>query len=183
MNRVDTKLAGAFVLEPKVFGDARGYFMETYHQEKYAAVGLTSPFVQDNLSYSARGVLRGLHFQYEYAQGKLLQVLQGEIWDVAVDIRVGSPTFGEWTAVTLSSDNRRQFYVDKGFAHGFVVVSETALVAYKCTELYHPEYERSLRWDDPALGIAWPLTDVQLSTKDKNGLLLKDIPSVELPVY
>ncbi|MBA3276938.1 MAG: dTDP-4-dehydrorhamnose 3,5-epimerase [Chloroflexia bacterium] len=180
MNILQTPLPGVLVIEPKVFGDSRGFFVETWQSERYAAAGLPA-FVQDNLSLSARGVLRGLHYQEPNAQGKLVQVLLGEVFDVAVDIRRGSATFGTWHGVTLSSENKRQFYVPAGFAHGFIVTSETALFAYKCTELYRPEHDHSLRWDDPDIGIAWPIDEPSLSAKDAEAPRLAEIPHDELP--
>jgi dTDP-4-dehydrorhamnose 3,5-epimerase len=180
MNILETPLPGVLIIEPKVFGDARGFFVETWQAERYAAAGLPR-FVQDNLSLSSKGVLRGLHYQEPEAQGKLVHVLQGEVFDVAVDIRLGSATFGKWHGVTLSSENKRQFYVPAGFAHGFVVTSETALFAYKCTELYRPQYDHSVRWDDPAIGVSWPTSDPVLSAKDTDAPLLAEIPHVELP--
>ena len=175
MNVIATDLSGVLIVEPKVFPDARGFFLETYNKEKYQAAGLPLEFVQDNLSFSSRGVLRGLHYQNPHAQGKLVYILQGEVWDVAVDIRRDSPQFGQWTAVTLSSDNKKQFYIPPGFAHGFCVLSETALFAYKCTDLYHPECDAGVRWNDPDIGIAWPVADPILSEKDKRQPLLKDL--------
>lgn len=180
MNILETPLAGVLIIEPKVFGDARGFFVETWQAERYAAAGLPA-FVQDNLSRSSNGVLRGLHYQEPDAQGKLVQVLEGEVFDVAVDIRPGSNTFGKWHGVTLSSENKRQFYVPAGFAHGFVVTSETALFAYKCTELYRPEHDHSLRWDDPELGIDWPVDAPSLSDKDAGAPRLAEIAQDELP--
>ena len=180
MNILQTPLPGVLVIEPKVFGDSRGFFVETWQSERYAAAGLPA-FVQDNLSLSARGVLRGLHYQEPDAQGKLVQVLLGEVFDVAVDIRRGSATFGTWHGVTLSSENKRQFYVPAGFAHGFIVTSETALFAYKCTELYRPEHDHSLRWDDPDIGIAWPIDEPSRSAKDAEAPRLAEIPHDELP--
>ena len=175
MNVKTTDLPGVLILEPKVFSDTRGFFLETYNKEKYFAAGLPLEFVQDNLSFSSRGVLRGLHYQNPHAQGKLVYVLQGEVWDVAVDIRRDSPQFGQWTAITLSSDNKKQFYIPPGFAHGFCVLSETALFAYKCTDFYHPECDAGVRWNDPDIGIAWPVADPILSEKDKRQPLLKDM--------
>lgn len=180
MNVIATDLPGVLIVEPQVFPDARGFFVETYNKEKYMTAGLKLEFVQDNLSFSSRGVLRGLHYQNPHAQGKLVYVLQGEVWDVAVDIRRDSPQFGQWTAVTLSSDNKKQFYIPPGFAHGFCVLSETALFAYKCTDLYHPECDAGVRWNDPDIGIAWPVADPILSEKDKRQPLLKDIPAGRL---
>jgi dTDP-4-dehydrorhamnose 3,5-epimerase len=182
MNLVETSLPGVLVIEPKVFGDDRGFFMETWQAERYAEAGLP-PFVQDNLSFSARGVLRGLHYQEPVPQGKLVQVLQGEVFDVAVDIRHGSPTFGQWHGVTLSAANKRQFWVPPGFAHGFVVTGETALFAYKVSAPYRPEFDHSLRWDDPAIGIAWPIASPTLSGKDQSAPTLADVPEAELPQY
>ena len=183
MNVIETALPGVVIVEPKVFGDERGFFMETWNAGRYAEQGLPGAFVQDNLSFSRRGVLRGLHFQHPWSQGKLVQVLQGEVFDVAVDIRLGSPTFGRWAGVTLSADNKRQFYVPEGFAHGFCVTSETALFAYKCTDRYAPEAEGSILWDDPDIGIRWPLAEPSLSAKDEQGLRLKDMPEDRLPRY
>lgn len=181
MHVIATELQGVLIVEPKVFPDARGFFVETYNKERYAACGIVADFVQDNLSFSSRGVLRGLHYQNPHAQGKLVYVLQGEVWDVAVDIRPGSPQFGRWTAVTLSSDNKRQFYIPPGFAHGFCVLSDTALFTYKCTDLYHPECDGGIRWDDPDIGIAWPVMEPLLSEKDRQQPLLKDVPTGRLP--
>ena len=183
MKSSETGLPGVLILEPEVFGDERGFFMETWHQQRYSALGLPASFVQDNLSLSRQGVLRGLHAQNPNPQSKLVQVLQGQVFDVAVDIRRGSPTFGRWTGTILSGENRRQFYVPADFAHGFCVLSETALFAYKCSDFYHPEAEFSIRWDDPAIGIDWPLEKPILSDKDKSARLLKDIPEARLPGY
>jgi dTDP-4-dehydrorhamnose 3,5-epimerase len=157
--------------------------METWQADRYAEAGIHGPFVQDNLTFSQRGVLRGLHFQHPNAQGKLVQLLQGEVFDVAVDIRVNSPTFGRWIGYTLSAKNKCQLWVPKGFAHGFCVTSETALFAYKCTALYMPEHERSLRWDDPAIGIHWPIKTPLLSAKDSQAVSLSAIPLELLPIY
>jgi dTDP-4-dehydrorhamnose 3,5-epimerase len=183
MNVIQTNLPGVIIFEPKVFGDERGYFMETWNQARYAEAGLKETFVQDNLSYSRRGVLRGLHFQHPNAQGKLVQVLQGEVFDVAVDIRIGSPTFGKWVGVVLSSDNKRQLFIPGGFDHGFCVTSEIALFAYKCTAFYSPAHEASIRWDDPDLAIDWPVTNPELSTKDSKGIRLAEFPAERLPNY
>jgi dTDP-4-dehydrorhamnose 3,5-epimerase len=173
-------IAGLLIIEPKVFGDARGFFLETWNRHRYAQAGLDADFLQDNVSFSRRGILRGLHFQNPKPQGKLLQVLQGEVFDVAVDIRRSSPTFGKWHGVVLSSDNKRQFYIPPGFGHGFVVLSETALFQYKCTEIYSPKDEMAIRWDDPDIGIEWPLPEPLLSERDANGLRLRDIPTERL---
>ena len=183
MNIIPTSLPEVVVVEPKVFGDARGFFMETFNRDRYGAAGLPSAFVQDNVSCSAQGVLRGLHYQEPHPQGKLLFVLQGAIFDVAVDIRRGSPSFGRWVGVTLSSENKRQLYVPPGFAHGFRVTSDTALVIYKCTEIYRPEAEHGVRWDDPQIGVEWPAGQPHLSDKDRRAPLLSEIPPDELPDY
>jgi dTDP-4-dehydrorhamnose 3,5-epimerase len=161
-------IEGLVELRPKVFGDARGYFVETYSELDYASAGVAPRFVQDNESRSRRGVLRGLHFQKRHPQGKLVRVIEGEVFDVAVDLRAGSPTFGKWGGVRLSGELKNQFYVPPGFAHGFIVMSDEAVFAYKCTDFYHPEDEDGIRWDDPALGIAWPDlgTAPSLSAKD-----------------
>lgn len=166
---IETELPGVFIIEPAVFGDQRGYFMETYNYEAFKAAGLDLMFVQDNQSSSCRGVLRGMHFQKRYPQGKLLRVVSGEIFDVAVDLRPDAPTYKSWVGVTLSAENKRQFYIPPGLAHGFLVTSEYAEVTYKCTELYHPEDEGGLRWDNPEIGIRWPLEKVDellISEKD-----------------
>ncbi|MDR3394091.1 MAG: dTDP-4-dehydrorhamnose 3,5-epimerase [Parasulfuritortus sp.] len=183
MHITETALPGVRLIEPKVFGDERGFFMETWNAARYADIGLPERFVQDNLSYSRRGVLRGLHFQNPRAQGKLVYVLAGEVFDVAVDIRLGSPTFGQTAVAILSSENKRQFYIPPGFAHGFCVTSETALFAYKCTELYDPKAEGSILWNDPALGIDWPVDAPELSAKDAAAKTLADFPRERLPVY
>ena len=161
-------IQGVFTITPTVFGDERGYFMETYHEQEFRAAGIDAVFVQDNQSKSRRGVLRGLHFQVLHPQAKLVRVISGEVFDVAVDIRKGSPTFGQWAGVTLSAENRKQFFLPHGMAHGFFVLSETAEFTYKCDEFYHPEDESGIRWDDPAVGIAWPLGGITplLSEKD-----------------
>lgn len=183
MNVIETKLPGVLIIEPKVFGDARGYFFETWQKYRYEAIGIKKAFVQDNVSFSARGVLRGLHYQNPQAQGKLVSVLQGEVYDVAVDIRIGSPTFSQWIGATLSGGNHRQLWIPPGFAHGFCVVSETAYFTYKCTDVYAPQAEGGVIWNDPDIGITWPIEDVQLSEKDKKYPRLKDIPADRLPSY
>ena len=175
MKVVETSLPGVLIIEPKIFPDARGFFVETYNKDRYVNNGILPEFVQDNLSFSTRGVLRGLHYQNPHAQGKLVYVLQGEVWDVAVDIRRDSPQFGQWTAVTLSSENKKQFYIPPGFAHGFCVLSETALFTYKCTDLYHPECDGGVQWDDPTIAIQWPISDPILSDKDRNLPLLGEL--------
>ena len=161
---------GLYVIEPKVFGDERGYFVETYNKQEFAANGLDMEFVQDNQSKSKKGVLRGLHFQKQHPQGKLVRVLSGEVFDVAVDIRKGSDTYGKWFGVVLSEENMKQFYVPAGFAHGYYVLSDTAVFSYKCTDFYHPEDEGGILWNDPEIGIQWPVEDgveVVLSEKDQ----------------
>lgn len=165
MQIIPTKIADLLIIDPQVFGDERGFFVETYQAARYADAGLPV-FVQDNLSFSRRGVLRGLHLQDPHAQGKLVYVLQGTVLDVAVDVRAGSPTYGQWESVELSSDNKRQIYVPAGFAHGFCVLSETALFAYKCTDNYYPQHEQGIRWDDPDLQIDWGMTEPIVSEKD-----------------
>ncbi len=183
MKVIATELPEVKIIEPKVFGDSRGFFMETWNQTRYADLGLPAAFVQDNMSFSQKGVLRGLHFQNPNSQGKLVYVLQGEVFDVAVDIRVGSPTFGKSVSVTLSSENKRQFYIPAGFAHGFCLTSDTALFAYKCTELYQPKLEYGVSWNDPDLGIKWPIDNPLLSEKDLIYPKLKDIEMTLLPRY
>ena len=176
-------IPGVLVIEPSVHGDERGFFMESYSRDRYADAGLPREFVQDNLSLSARGILRGLHLQHPHDQGKLCSVLEGEVFDVAVDVRSGSPTFSQWEAVTLSSENKRQLYVPPGFAHGFVVLSERALFSYKCTDFYSGPSELGVAWDDPDLGIEWPVDAPQLSEKDSKNPRLRDIPTEKLPRY
>jgi dTDP-4-dehydrorhamnose 3,5-epimerase len=177
MNVLNTELPGVLILEPKRFGDDRGFFMEMFHAKRYAEAGITGPFVQDNFSRSARGTLRGLHFQEPHAQGKLVQVLAGAVYDVTVDVRRGSPTFGQWVGVELSAQNKRQLWVPPGFAHGFCVLSDSADFHYKCTALYSPETERGIAWNDPDLAIAWPLSGPPLlSAKDAAAPRLKDAP-------
>jgi dTDP-4-dehydrorhamnose 3,5-epimerase len=175
MNVVATPIEGLLVIEPRVFGDDRGFFMESWNQRSFRELtGVQESFVQDNHSRSGRGVLRGLHYQLRQPQGKLVRVVQGEVFDVAVDARRSSPTFGRWHGVMLSESNRRQFWVPAGFAHGFVVLSESADFLYKTTDYYAPEHERCIAWNDPAVGIDWPLGDIEpkLSAKDQAGLSL-----------
>lgn len=168
-------IEGLYVIEPKVFGDQRGYFMETYNQRDFQQAGLTMEFVQDNQSSSVKGVLRGLHFQKKHPQGKLVRVVSGEVFDVAVDIRPGSKTYGKWHGVRLSAENKKQFYIPPGFAHGFLVLSDRAEFCYKCTDFYHPEDEDGLLWNDPAIGIQWPgVEDEQLSDGTPLNLSAKD---------
>jgi dTDP-4-dehydrorhamnose 3,5-epimerase len=176
MNVIKTKLQGCVVIEPEVFGDDRGFFLETFQAERYADLaGITSPFVQDNHSRSARGVLRGLHFQKNKPQGKLVRVVKGEVYDVAADIRQGSPTFGQWEGIILSEENKTQLWVPPGFAHGFVVLSDTADFEYKCTDYYDPSDEGSILWNDPELNILWPIDNPILSAKDANAEKLADL--------
>lgn len=183
MQIINTDLPGVLIIEPRVFGDQRGFFMETWNQAAYAAAGITATFVQDNLSLSKKGILRGLHFQKPNTQGKLVYVLQGEVFDVIVDIRFGSPTFGRSINVMLTADNKRQIYIPPGFAHGFCVTSDTALFAYKCTDKYNPQAEASVLWNDPDLNIPWPINNPELSAKDKQGIPLADLPRDRLPNY
>lgn len=170
-----TVLPEVFLIEPTVHGDARGYLFESWRADEFAAAGLPDRFVQDNVSRSSRGVLRGLHVQWPFPQGKLVQVLDGEVFDVAVDVRVGSPTFGQWTGHHLSGENHHQLYIPPGFAHGFCVLSESVLFVYRCTELYHPETELSIAWDDPAIGVEWPVSDPVLSSRDKAAYRLREM--------
>jgi dTDP-4-dehydrorhamnose 3,5-epimerase len=183
MNVIETSLAGVLLLQPRVFGDARGFFLESWNRNRFAEAGLRQDFVQDNVSFSRQGILRGLHFQNPIPQGKLVQVLQGAVYDVAVDIRTGSPTFGQWYGVILSDDNHWQLYVPEGLAHGFCVVSDTALFTYKCTDFYTPAHEYSLAWNDPDIGIDWPVSQPSLSGKDQVGRRLRDFSADELPVW
>ena len=183
MKAEKTAFQKAMIIEPDAFRDKRGYFMETYHKEKYEQLGLTTQFVQDNLSYSVRDTLRGLHYQHPRGQAKLVQVIKGEIFDVIVDIRRGSPTFGQWTGISLSDENNRQLYVPEGFAHGFCVLSDTAVVYYKCSDFYAPENEGGILWSDPDLNISWPLKDPVISEKDSRYPVLEDLPVERLPAY
>jgi dTDP-4-dehydrorhamnose 3,5-epimerase len=181
MNVISTAIPGVIVIEPKVFGDPRGFSLETFRAERYAEHGITGPFVQDNLSRSAYGVLRGLHLQNPKTQGKLVTVLRGRVIDVAVDVRRGSPTFGRHVSVELSEDNRRQFWVPRGFAHGFAVLSDTADFFYKCDDVYSPTDEIVVRWNDPAIGVAWGVDNPSLSARDAAAPRLADVPN--LPTY
>jgi len=175
MNVIPCEIPGLLIIEPKVFSDGRGYLMESWNQKRYKEAGLNFDFVQDNVSFSRRGILRGLHFQNPGAQGKLVNVFQGEVFDVAVDLRKCSPTFGRWHGLTLSAENKRQFFIPPGFAHGFAVMSETALFAYKCTAYYSGQSELTLAWNDPEIGIQWPVKSPQLSEKDAHGLRLREL--------
>ncbi len=177
------KIPELLVIDPVVHGDARGFFLETYSRERYAAAGMGLEFVQDNLSSSRHGILRGLHLQHPRGQGKLCSVIEGEVFDVAVDVRIGSPTFGQWFGVTLSSDNKRQLYIPPGFAHGFCVTSERALFSYKCTDFYSADNELGIAWNDDGIGIEWPIDAPLLSDKDRAYPKLRDIPPDRLPRY
>jgi dTDP-4-dehydrorhamnose 3,5-epimerase len=173
-------LQGLLIIEPDVFGDNRGYFMESWNRQRYREAGIDLDFVQDNFSLSRRATLRGLHFQNPVAQGKLVSVLQGEVFDVGVDIRRSSPTFGRWFGMTLSAENKRQFFLPPGFAHGFLVLSDMALFHYKCTDYYSPKDEQGFRWDDPEVGIKWPVENPILSKRDAAAPYLKAIPPEKL---
>jgi dTDP-4-dehydrorhamnose 3,5-epimerase len=176
-------LPEVLLVEPDRLGDTRGYFLETWHQQRYAAAGIKMDFVQDNLSRSTHGILRGLHLQHPNDQGKLVYVLEGEVFDVAVDVRVGSPSFGKWTGALLSASDHRQLWIPPGFAHGFCVTSASALFAYKCTALYSAADELGVAWNDPAIAITWPLAEPQLSAKDKALPCLATIAPARLPRY
>jgi dTDP-4-dehydrorhamnose 3,5-epimerase len=180
---IETDLPGCVVIEPRVFGDDRGFFYESFNMDRLAEHGVTPTFVQGNVSKSSRGVLRGLHYQWPKPQGKFVTVLQGEVWDVAVDIRAGSPTFGRWTGVVLNEENRRHFWIPEGFAHGFVVLSETALFSYLCTATYDPSADAAIRWDDPSLAIDWPVSSPLLSAKDSAAPLLAEVAADRLPRF
>jgi dTDP-4-dehydrorhamnose 3,5-epimerase len=185
MNVIETALPGVVAFEPRVFGDDRGHFFELWSPGPYAAAGLPERFAQDNVSLSKPGVVRGLHYQHPSAQGKLVTVLRGEVFDVAVDIRLGSPTFGKWVGMTLSAENGRQLYIPEGFAHGFAVTRGDALFHYKCSAPYDPKGEGSILWDDPEIGIDWPvpLADAILSAKDRAAPRLRDVAAERLPSF
>lgn len=181
---IETPIRDLYVIEPMVFGDSRGYFMESYSKRDFFEAGLTMEFVQDNESKSKKGVLRGLHFQTNHTQGKLVRVVKGEVFDVAVDLRGGSPSFGQWHGVMLTEKNKRQFYMPEGFAHGFLVVSDEAVFQYKCTDYYAPEYDSGIVWNDPDIGIKWPLekvNEVVLSEKDNSQQSFKAFRRKENP--
>jgi dTDP-4-dehydrorhamnose 3,5-epimerase len=180
MKILTCELEGLLIVEPDVYGDPRGFFVETWNARRYRDAGIDATFVQDNFSFSHRGTLRGLHFQNPLAQGKLVSVWQGEVFDVAVDLRRRSRTFGQWHGLALTSENKRQFWVPPGFAHGFAVISETALFHYKCTEIYSPQNELGFRWDDPEVGIKWPVAAPTLSQRDARAPLLKELPREKL---
>ncbi|WP_374603581.1 dTDP-4-dehydrorhamnose 3,5-epimerase [Arenimonas sp.] len=183
MKVIETDLPGCLLFEPRVFGDERGYFYEAFNHDKLAPLGLAPKFVQGNVSRSQQGVLRGLHYQWPKPQGKFVSVLEGEVWDVAVDIRRGSPHFGRWTAAVVSAENKRQFWIPEGFAHGFVVLSEYATFHYLCTDTYDPQADAAIRWDDADLAIDWPVSAPSLSGKDAVAAFLADIPADRLPVF
>jgi len=171
----ETEIEGVFIIEPRVFGDERGYFMETYNKADFHEAGIDCEFVQDNQSKSSKGVLRGLHFQEKHPQAKLVRVTKGEVYDVAVDLRVGSPTYGKYVGAVLTAEKKNQFFIPRGFAHGFLVLSDEAEFVYKCDEFYHPEDEGGIRWDDPSIGIEWPDVGVAycLSERDRQLPILK----------
>ena len=179
---INTEIEGVMVIEPRMFSDNRGVFFESYNKDRYCSDVIDAEFVQDNVSISKKNVLRGLHYQLKHPQGKLVSVLEGEVFDVAVDIRVGSPTFGQWTGIILSAENRRQFYIPENFAHGFCVLSNTAIFQYKCTAAYQPGDEYTLIYSDPDIGINWPCDKPLLSDKDKIGLSISELDD-HLPIY
>jgi dTDP-4-dehydrorhamnose 3,5-epimerase len=183
MERIETALPGVFELRPKVFRDERGFFLETYHQSKLAALGIADRFVQDNHSCSARGTLRGLHYQLQHSQVKLCRVIEGEALDIAVDIRVGSPYFGKWAAVRLSAREHNQLYIPAGFAHGFLALTDSVQFLYKCSDFYNPGDEQGILWSDPELNIAWGATEPIISAKDAKNLKLTEMPEDRLPRY
>ncbi|MHB1271873.1 MAG: dTDP-4-dehydrorhamnose 3,5-epimerase [Rhodanobacter sp.] len=183
MKVIETSLPGVLIIEPQVFGDSRGFFYESYNKGKWRDAGIDADFIQTNVSRSGRGVLRGLHYQWPHPQGKLVSVLEGEVYDVAVDIRRGSPTFGQSIAVMLTADNHRHFWVPEGFAHGFCVLSEFATFTYQCTALYNARADAGIRWNDAELAIDWPLSEPLLSDKDRRTPLLKDVAAERLPVF
>lgn len=183
MKKVETGLPGVVIIKPDVFSDARGFFFESYQELKFSELGITTRFVQDNHSKSARGTLRGLHYQLNYPQAKLCRVIQGEVFDVAIDIRYGSPNFGKWAGVLLSAENKDQILIPKGFAHGFLVLSETAEFLYKCDAYYHPEDERGVAWNDPDIGIQWDISAPLLSGKDSQNPFLAKLSPKDLPRF
>jgi len=183
VKRIDTALPGVCLIEPKVFGDARGFFLETWREDRFADLGISARFVQDNWSRSTKGVLRGMHWQIARPQAKLVRVITGAIFDVAVDVRRGSQTFGRWVGEVLSDDNKRSLFIPQGFAHGFLVLSDTCDVVYRCTEYYAPAEERGFAWNDPTIGIAWPLAGMQAILSAKDAVLgrLSSCPTSDLP--
>ena len=183
MNFKSLGLPGLILVNPDIYTDARGFFMETFNAKRYGKHGISENFVQDNFSSSKYGVVRGLHYQHPNGQGKLVQVTVGEVFDVVVDIRRGSPTFGQWLGVTLSEENKSQLWIPSGFAHGFCVTSEHAVFTYKCTEFYDPDSEKSIRWNDPKIGVEWPISDALLSPKDETAPLLSELDPSQLPEF
>lgn len=183
MKIIKTKLPGLLIIEPRVFEDQRGFFYESFYASRYQELGIDTPFVQDNLSRSKLGTLRGLHFQLKNPQGKLVTVIRGRVFDVAVDIRQGSSTFGHWFGLELNDSNHLQLYIPEGFAHGFSVLSDEADFFYKCTNYYDPQSEHGIQWNDPAIGIEWQISDPILSKKDQEYPLLKNMPKENLPIY
>jgi dTDP-4-dehydrorhamnose 3,5-epimerase len=186
MRVIETSLPEVLLLEPDIFGDSRGFFMETYHAKKFAELGITNVFIQDNHSLSKQGTLRGLHYQLDHPQAKLCRVVRGQVLDIAVDIRQGSPTFGQWVSAILSAENKRQIFIPRGFAHGFFVLSSEAEFLYKCDEVYVPNDQRGILWNDPEIGIDWQIarkSEVLLSDKDRALPLLNQCQSVDLPRY
>ena len=181
MKVIETALPGVLVIEPQVFGDARGFFYDSYNEARFRDAGIDARFVQSNVSRSAKGVLRGLHYQWPHPQGKFVSVLEGEVFDVAVDIRRGSPHFGQWFGAMLTAENKRHMWIPEGFAHGFCVVSDYATFSYQCTALYDAKADAGVLWNDPAIGIDWPIAEPQLSDKDLKAPLLKDVPEHRLP--
>src|SRR5215470_108179 len=183
MERIETSLPGVYELRPRIYRDARGFFLETYHQARIAQLGIGDAFVQDNHSQSAQGTLRGLHYQLHHPQAKLCRVVEGEVLDVAVDIRIGSPYFGKWTSVRLSASEQNQIYVPPGFAHGFLTLTSTVQFLYKCSDYYAPEDEHGILWNDPALNISWGISNPILSERDARNPVLATVPSELLPRY
>jgi dTDP-4-dehydrorhamnose 3,5-epimerase len=183
MKFIKAPLDNVILIEPTIFGDSRGFFLESFREQLFYEAGIKEKFVQENYSRSTKGVLRGLHYQLVQPQGKLVRVTRGEVFDVAVDIRLGSPSFGDWFGVTLNDVTMRMMYIPPGFAHGFVVLSDTADFSYKCTEYYHPDSEQGILWNDPRIGIKWPITDISLSGKDRDNPVLSEETSALLPTY
>ena len=183
LNVIETHLPGVLIFEPRVHRDGRGYFYELWRHDAYVTAGVPGMFVQDNVSWSGNGVLRGLHYQHPRAQGKLISVLHGAVFDVAVDIRIGSPTYRQWVGAVLSDENQRQIYIPEGFAHGFVVTADSALVSYKCTSYYDPAGEGSVLWNDPDLGVEWPVKEPVLSPKDRSAPRLSEIVAERMPRF
>ncbi len=183
METITTKLEGVVIVKPRVISDSRGYFLETFRQTRYADAGIDTLFVQDNLSFSSKDTIRGLHYQIKHPQAKLVQVITGHVFDVVVDIRVGSPRFGEWVGIHLTEENHHQLFIPGGFAHGFCVLSKTAHFVYKCSDYYAPDDEGGIRWSDPEIGIDWPVKDPIISPKDRDCSLLSDLKTDQLPRY